>query len=152
MLYTSYYNNLHNIPLNIIPVAISGRVPDIYTGIRFKDLAPKYWWWYKWENKLYITKEELIEHGISLEKYSYLINKILNNDDYEVLYRITVLDKLKPQEIINKCLEISNEADFVFICYEEPEKFCHRHILAKWLTEFGFKVEEFSNKFIKKDK
>ena len=31
----------------------------------------------------------------------------------------------------------------VLLCYESPEKFCHRHLVAEWLTNSGIKVKEF---------
>ena len=30
----------------------------------------------------------------------------------------------------------------VMLCYEKPSDFCHRHILAAWLTEHGHTVTE----------
>jgi hypothetical protein len=33
----------------------------------------------------------------------------------------------------------------VLLCFEKPDKFCHRHVLAEWLrTNLNFTVEEFS--------
>lgn len=29
------------------------------------------------------------------------------------------------------------------MCYEKSEDFCHRHLVAEWLTGAGFPVEEF---------
>ena len=28
------------------------------------------------------------------------------------------------------------------ICYEKPSEFCHRHLVADWLKEYGIEVEE----------
>ena len=28
------------------------------------------------------------------------------------------------------------------LCYEESEEFCHRHLVAKWLRDFGYEVKE----------
>ena len=30
----------------------------------------------------------------------------------------------------------------ILVCYETPEKFCHRHLVADWLREAGYKVCE----------
>ncbi len=30
----------------------------------------------------------------------------------------------------------------ILLCYEKPENFCHRHILAEWLRKNGYKCEE----------
>lgn len=30
----------------------------------------------------------------------------------------------------------------ILLCYERPEAFCHRHIVAQWLNENGYDCEE----------
>lgn len=30
----------------------------------------------------------------------------------------------------------------ILLCYERPEAFCHRHIVARWLNENGYDCEE----------
>ena len=35
-----------------------------------------------------------------------------------------------------ECTEIA------LVCYEKPEDFCHRHILAAWLEEYNIKEWE----------
>lgn len=42
MIYTSYFANLRNIPSDIIPISICGKVPDWYSGLQYKKLAPKW--------------------------------------------------------------------------------------------------------------
>lgn len=42
---------------------------------------------------------------------------------------------------IEKVLSVLTDGD-VLLCYERSSDFCHRHILAKWLTEHGVQVEE----------
>ena len=34
------------------------------------------------------------------------------------------------------------ENDIALICYEKPSDFCHRHLVAEWLNQNGFKCEE----------
>lgn len=29
------------------------------------------------------------------------------------------------------------------ICFEKPTDFCHRHLVADWLTKNGFQCEEY---------
>ena len=36
----------------------------------------------------------------------------------------------------------ANIQDRILLCYEKPETFCHRHILAEWLNDHGYKCEE----------
>ena len=33
--------------------------------------------------------------------------------------------------------------DHILCCFEKPSDFCHRHILAQWLRDNGYKCEEF---------
>ncbi len=42
MIYTTYFAQLRNLPENIIPVSICGKVPNWYKGLQYKKLAPKY--------------------------------------------------------------------------------------------------------------
>ena len=49
MIYTSYFDNLKNLPRNIIPISICGQAPDWYTGRQYKKLAPKLSFFMKWE-------------------------------------------------------------------------------------------------------
>ena len=58
MIYTSYYAKLNKIPENIVPVSIAGKAPDFYSGLEYKKLAPKYWFFKEWkqnhDNDFYI--------------------------------------------------------------------------------------------------
>lgn len=51
------------------------------------------------------------------------------------MYLNDVLSKVNPQELIQTIQRFSNGQDVALCCYEKPGDFCHRHILAKWLTE-----------------
>lgn len=94
-------------------VSIAGKTPDGFRGSIYKKLAPKYDWWMEW-------------------KYE-------NHDDvwYVEKYKETVLSQLDPHEVVKKLGE-----DAILCCYETPEKFCHRHLIAEWLREAGYDIEE----------
>ena len=47
------------------------------------------------------------------------------------------LDSLDVREVAGKLGE-----DAILICYEGKDKFCHRHLVANWLQEHGYDVEE----------
>ncbi len=51
-------------------------------------------------------------------------------DQYKKEYYSTVLNKLNPKEVYE---ELGDDA--VLLCWERPDKFCHRHIVAQWLSE-----------------
>ena len=47
------------------------------------------------------------------------------------------LDKLGEEKIL-----LMFEDGDILLCYEKPEDFCHRHLLAKWLNDRGHSVTE----------
>ena len=121
MIYTSYFAKLKKLPENVIPISICGKAPAWYTGLQYKKLAPKYGFFMEWKQN----------H---------------DNDYYIEHFQKEVLNCLKIDDVIN---EISNLAKYdqsrhiCLICYENPSDFCHRHLVAKWLTENGFPCEEY---------
>lgn len=122
MFYTSYFANMKNIPENIVRVSICGGVPKWYTGLQYKKVAPKYKFFMEWkENK---DNDFYVDH----------FNK-------EVLACITV------DKFIKDIKELTaNAKDVVFLCYEKPDDFCHRHLVSKWLREKGVDCIEWKNK------
>ena len=54
-----------------------------------------------------------------------------------------LLKGLSPQEIVRFLEEVSGGKDVVLLCYEKPEDFCHRQLVAEWLTRNGVSVEEY---------
>ena len=135
MIYTSYFAKLKSLPDNIVPISICGKAPDWYKGLQYKKLAPKYGFFMEWK-------------------------KTHNNDFYIEHFQKEVLDSLNPSIVLNElqCMipnEIkekmqspaynNDEYHIVLICYEKPDDFCHRHLVADWLNENGYKVEEFNN-------
>lgn len=59
-----------------------------------------------------------------------------NEEAYIEAYHRDVLSKLSPAKI---AIKYRNK---VLLCYERPEDFCHRHLIAEWLKKYGFKCEE----------
>lgn len=115
-MFTSYYAKtdlLLNNGFNNL-VAISGWIPDFYQKLmqtdkrlsRCIELAPKKDWFFKWKNGE------------------------IDNDQYVKLYYETVLNKIDAQKLYNKLGD-----DAVLLCYESPEKFCHRHLIADYFNE-----------------
>jgi hypothetical protein len=94
-------------------VSIARKTPDNFPGLIYEPLAPPWW---------------------LLEEYKYG-NK--NKKWYIEQYVDNVLAYLNPHSIV----EIIGE-DAILCCYESPEKFCHRHIVAKWFERSGYKVRE----------
>lgn len=78
-------------------------------------------YWFKGEHypTLAPTKE-------ILEDYK---NGDIDEEEYIRRYKEDVLSKLNPKEVYNDL------KDKVLLCYERYDKFCHRHIVAQWLSE-----------------
>lgn len=54
------------------------------------------------------------------------------------------LDKLNAKEVLKKIIQLSGGKDVAICCYEKPNEFCHRQMIADWLrSETGEPVEEF---------
>lgn len=122
-IYTSYYSMIKNLPKDIVPVAISSRIPVWYKGSVCKLLQP----------------------AQSLED-SYQENRDVNL--YTNAYISVVLDKLMLCEVLmnlQQCMLARNrEAQGVcLVCFEKGDAFCHRHLVAKWLNSFGYICEEY---------
>ena len=108
MIYTGYWAKASEYEANgLTPVGISGWSPDGWTGKTYKKLAPKYAWWREWHDK----------H--------------LSEQWYMTKYFDTVLNKLNPVAVVNDLQKMGQ--DVVLLCFETPDKFCHRHLVASWL-------------------
>jgi uncharacterized protein YeaO (DUF488 family) len=94
-------------------IAISQGVPKNYFGKRYMKLAPP------WE----------------------LIMKYKQDNDWNYFrehYYKEILDKLDPQEVWNELGEYC-----VLLCWENPNKHCHRFIIAEWFkNKLGKEVNE----------
>ena len=93
---------------------MAGITPENFRYRKFLLLAPKYSWWKLWHD----------EH--------------LPNSWYEEQYFTTVLNKLDAKKVVR---EFGKNP--VLLCYEKPDEFCHRHLIAKWLQQNNFQVKEF---------
>ena len=61
-----------------------------------------------------------------------------NPKDYENMYNERILSTKSRVHVLVDLDRIAinqGKDKLVLMCYESPEKFCHRHIVAKWLGE-----------------
>lgn len=132
MIYTSYFAQIRNFPENVIPIAISGGLPQWYSGLWYKKVAPKYKFFMEWKENH--DNEFYIEH--------------FNKEVLEPLDRVIVLNEIQlliPEEIraqMDAPVWRSDSVHVALICYEKPGDFCHRHLVADWLREGGLEIEE----------
>jgi hypothetical protein len=119
-MYTSYYAQLDSLIQQGYKnfVAISGWLPEFYQELllnntykdisfrKYQELSPKKEWFFKWKNGEF------------------------DNNQYINLYYETVLSKLNPEIVYEDLKE-----DAILLCYEKPDDFCHRHLVAEWLNK-----------------
>ena len=118
MIYTTYFAKLHELPKNITPISIAGKAPDWYTGLQDKRFAPKYDFFIQWKEN----------H---------------DNDFYTECFNSQVIADKDPQQMYQSLMQRVNTEDIALVCYETPEKFCHRHLVADWFCKNGIPVQEY---------
>ena len=131
-MYTGYFAKIKTYEkAGLIPIAICGGIPNWYKGLWYKKLAPKWSFFNEWKNGT--------EHKG-------------DNDYYIQHFNNEVLDKLSILQVIEDLQKIANTKNtdkIILLCYEKPGDFCHRHLVADWLTKNGLKTIEL--KIRKKD-
>ena len=117
-IYTSYFGNSKKLQQAGIKVkGISLYPPRWFNGISLKQVAP--------------TKSILFANGQKQE-------------DYTRRYRSEVLSQQDMQQFLKTVEQASGGQDVALCCYEKPEDFCHRHILADWIKEkLGIEISEY---------
>lgn len=116
--YKSYFGRVRSIPQDLLPVSIARVNPKWWVGSAFSAIAP------------------------SSELLSEWKNGKLNQTSFRCKY-YTQLEAYGTAENILKELEtITGGKDCVLLCFEKPEDFCHRHILADWMSAHGIEIPE----------
>lgn len=117
-IYTSYFGNSKKLQqAGIKVIGISLYPPRWFNGISLKQVAP--------------TKSILFANGQTQE-------------DYIRRYRSEVLSRQDMQQFLKTVEQTSGGQDVALCCYEKPEDFCHRHILADWIKEkLGIEISEY---------
>ena len=119
-IYTSYYAKLARNPLGLVPVRISTSSPN--------------WFPYICENL------ECVYPGWDL------VNPVkqgtMSFEEYTEKY-MAKLEALGKDELMRRLEEISarnGNRDLVLVCWESPEKVCHRHLIAKFLGLYDIEL------------
>ena len=118
MYYTSYYGNMNKIDRTKYTLAsVSFQKPD------FCD-------------------ENVLDCSF-LGPWKDLLDGYKNGTISEKEYADQYLDNLKRLwPGLSNWFLINAPKDIVFLCYEKPSEFCHRHLLAQFLEEQGFECKE----------
>lgn len=73
----------------------------------------------------------------------YMVSGPCSLEEYLRLYD-QILAKQDAHQVVKQIEMLSGGQDVALCCYEKPGDFCHRHILAKWITDnTGIEVTEF---------
>lgn len=132
MTYTSYFGNIKCIKQfdeNAVLVSIAGKTPDWFfpkLGLKMHEFAPQWSWWKEWHDRFNSNLD-------SVESKQWYIRE----------YESNVLSRLNAGKTIEKMKKMSSGNNIFLLCYETPEKFCHRHLVAKWLQDAGVEATEF---------
>lgn len=120
-IYTTFFDNIHKLSDDIIPISICLKQPDWWDGLEYKKLAPKKEFFLKWRE----TKDEAY---------------------YTRCFYAEVISQLDANVVVAELQEFaSTYKKIALVCYEDPHQFCHRALIAQWLRINGFEVEEYEN-------
>lgn len=74
-----------------------------------------------------------------------------SHNEYINRFNSEILSILNPVDVIKDIVKLSNKQDVCLLCYETPEKFCHRHLVAKWLNScfIDINIKEYNSNNIK---
>lgn len=133
MIYTSYFAHVKKLVgqhPHLKFVSIAGKTPDWFDGtqisiLKYSKLAPKWDWWRIWH-----------------DKFAENLESEESRDWYREKYFSTVLSKLDPKKVRDELMELSDKYNVCLLCFETPEKFCHRHLVAEWLNDGGIECRE----------
>lgn len=116
-IYTSYFVKAATLrQAAIVPIGIALWPPRFFRGVSMSQVAPR----------------------------RYMLNDQLTDEEYISMYRNDVLRLVDAQSFVRQLEEAGHGMDVALCCFEKPDDFCHRHILAQWLTEqTGIEVKEF---------
>ena len=118
MLYTGYFAKVREyLKHGLAPVNIALYPPKDYAFRACSSLYPP---------------RDLLSHYKQRQDEAY----------FRKAYFQDVLNKLHP-ETVYKQLTRHGELKSILLCYESPEKFCHRHLIAEWFSHSGYPVSEF---------
>ena len=123
-MYTGYFASLKNYQKNgLTPVSIAAKAPIWYHDAEYKKLAPKWSFFNEWKNGSHKG----------------------DNDYYIKHFKEEILDKLDPAKVIKELEELAGVSSdkIILLCYERPDDFCHRYLVADWFNAYyGSKREK----------
>ena len=117
-IYTSYFANgarLHKAGIMMIGIALYP--PKWFEGPSIKIVSPS------WD----------------------ILHNSNGEEDYTKRFETEILARRDPKTVMAAIEHLANGKDVALCCFEKPNDFCHRHIVAKWLNEkLGLEVSEYT--------
>lgn len=131
MIFTSYFDNVRNLPDCILPISIARKTPEWFKGPKYLKLGPYREFWDIW-------KAKRDDDYYICEYKSCVLNGLNARDTFLDLYEQAYLYTLEHPELCKKITKVC------LLCYEKPNRFCHRHIVSDWFNEHGIQCEEWN--------
>ena len=83
-----------------------------------------------------------VDHRIAaLAPSQSILDTLPDIETYTRRYSSEVLSRLNPQKLyaeeIAHIARLRGKSKAVLLCYEAPDKFCHRHLVADWFAANG---------------
>lgn len=128
MLYTSYFGKMKRLPADCVTISICGKAPDWYTGLQYKKLAPKWEFFKIWK--------ETKDNDYYVREFDRQVLSVL--DAKQCLEDLVHKLSLEQQELYRQ-----GKLAIVLLCYEKPDDFCHRHLVADWFMKHGIDCKEY---------
>ena len=126
-LYTSYYANMKNIPANYLMVGISQYCPEW-----LKDDTPDNFIWTK--GNFLAPGKDLVNDMKSGKIDQKTFTERYTNKFYDMFRKSSEFKSVEQwHQAMDEEFSDKYEA-IVFLCYEKPSEFCHRHILREILN------------------
>lgn len=115
-IYTSYFGNVKTLQKhNVMIIGIALYPPRWMKVISLKQVAPTY----------------------------SILKQTSSDEEYTRRYEAEVLSRVNIDQFVSEIERISKGKDVALCCFEKPEEFCHRHLLAKRMQEHGYDVQEY---------
>ena len=109
---TSYYSKFKHFPISSTLVSVSRKSPYWIPGLnKFEKLYPSW---------------NLIKD---------FKNNLISINEYTDRYYKEVLNKISPELIIKYLKFVSKNNFVILLCWEKPDQFCHRHLIATYIQE-----------------
>lgn len=121
MIYTSSYRMVKDLDkAGIVPIAISRFYP--------RDM-----------------KHDKILWDLTVAPTVSILETRPDLDLYRKRYFSEILANLNADQVVFHFAKLAGYGnDFALLCYEKPDEFCHRQLVAEWLRSNGYEVKEFT--------